>query len=273
MHNLTNGPFGSYFFLKFLGQGDLAEMYLAEHYRSKDQVALKILHPHLIKTLGHLFLDATRIMARLDHPHIVHILDVDTEASGTVEQRNEYVYVALSYALHGSARQYHPQGTRVALPTIVQYVQQLASALQYAHAQEIMHLRLKPENILIGAHHELLLSDFGFSDNRFLTSRASLPSVLYAAPEQILGKPHMKSDQYALGAIVYEWLCGAPPFTGSVKEVMAKHLRKKPRPLCERVSAIPPFIEEVIMIALAKDPKDRFASITAFATAFEQAAR
>src|ERR1700730_12524072 len=203
MDNLMNSRFGSYLLLKLLGQGDFAEVYLAEHHRSKELVALKILNPHLLNNLGRIFSDAASMMARLDHPNIVRILDAGEEVRGAEEQQNSYLYFAMSYALHGSTRQRYQQGMHVSLYTIVNCVQQIASALQFAHSQGILHQRLKPENILVGANNEILLSDFGFSDSRFLTTQVSSSSVRYTAPEQILGRSQMESDQYALGAIVY----------------------------------------------------------------------
>ena len=93
------------------------------------------------------------------------------------------------------------------------------------------------------------------------------------APEQIEGHPRPASDQYALGVVVYEWLCGERPFEGSVSEVMAQHLSMPPPPLRERVPAIPPEVEQVVLRALAKDPKARFASVAHFAIALEQASQ
>jgi hypothetical protein len=91
------------------------------------------------------------------------------------------------------------------------------------------------------------------------------------APEQIEGHPRAASDQYALGVVVYEWLCGNRPFEGSVTEVMVQHLTMPPSPLHERVPTISAEVEQVVLQALAKDPKVRFASVREFATAFEQA--
>ncbi len=93
------------------------------------------------------------------------------------------------------------------------------------------------------------------------------------APEQIEGHPRPASDQYALGVVVYEWLCGERPFEGSVSEMMAQHLSMPPPPLRERVPAISPEIEQVVLRALAKDPKARFASMKDFAEALEQASQ
>jgi serine/threonine-protein kinase len=93
------------------------------------------------------------------------------------------------------------------------------------------------------------------------------------APEQIEGHPRPASDQYALGVVVYEWLCGERPFEGSVSEVMAQHLSMPPPSLRERMPATPSEVEQVVRRALAKDPKARFASVAEFASALEHASQ
>jgi len=97
--------------------------------------------------------------------------------------------------------------------------------------------------------------------------------VAYMAPEQIQGKPRQASDQYSLGIVVYEWLSGTLPFTGSAFELFGQHLHVPPTPLQEKVSGIPIAVEQVVMRTLAKDPKERFATIQAFATALEDASQ
>jgi serine/threonine protein kinase len=271
MNSQTSRQVGSYLLLTLLGQGDYSEVYLAEHYRSKERVALKILNPHLSDTLDRIFADAARTMAQLDHPHIVRILDLGMEAHAVNEQQNHFLYFAMSYALHGSIRQRYQQGVPAPLRAIVNDVQHIAEALHFAHSQGILHQDLKPENILVGANNEILLSDFGFSDSDFLTTQASPSSVLYTAPEQMQGRPSIASDQYALGAIVYEWISGAPPFTGSTKEIVEQHLSSKPLPFQEKGLRLPLGIEQVVMRALEKDPQKRFPNITSFATALERA--
>ena len=151
--------------------------------------------------------------------------------------------------------------------------------MQYAHEQKFIHRDVKPENMLIGRHQEVLLSDFGIATIAHSTSSLNVGAegtsgtLAYMAPEQIEGHPRAASDQYALGIVVYEWLCGERPFEGSVSEVMAQHLSMPPPPLRERVPAIPAEIEQVVLRALAKDPKARFASVADFAAALEQASQ
>jgi serine/threonine protein kinase len=167
----------------------------------------------------------------------------------------------------------------VPLPVILSSVKQVADALQYAHEQKFIHRDVKPENMLLGRRQEVLLSDFGIATIAHSTSSLNVGAegtsgtLAYMAPEQIEGHPRPASDQYALGVVVYEWLCGERPFEGSASEVMAQHLSVPPLPLHERVPAIPAEVEQVVLRALAKDPKARFASMKDFAEALEQASQ
>ncbi len=96
-------------------------------------------------------------------------------------------------------------------------------------------------------------------------------TIAYMAPEQARGKPRPASDQYALGIVVYEWLCGTRPFEGSYQEIAVQHVLMPPPPLRDQHPTISPALEGVVMKALAKDPHQRFACIKDFADALEQA--
>ncbi len=181
----------------------------------------------------------------------------------------------MSYAPNGTLRQRHPKGTRLFPETILPYVKQIADAIQYAHDRKLIHRDIKPENMLLDARNQLLLSDFGLAlflqSSRYQSMYEVGGTVVYMAPEQVQGKPRPASDQYALGTVVYEWLCGSRPFQGSFTEVATQQVLAPPPPLREKVSTISPAIENVVMRTLLKDPQQRFASIQEFATAFEQA--
>lgn len=159
--------------------------------------------------------------------------------------------------------------------TIIDYVKQVAAALQCAHERNLIHRDIMPENMLLGAHREVLLGDFGLAVVAQSTQHQELEHIVgtipYMAPEQLRGKPCKASDQYALGVVVYEWLCGALPFAGTSLEVAMQHLTAPVPPLPTKTLALSPAVEQVMLTALAKDPAQRFASITAFASALEQA--
>jgi serine/threonine protein kinase len=189
----------------------------------------------------------------------------------------ETPFLVMDYAPNGTLRQRHPRGTTLPLAAILSYVKQVADALQYAHDEKFIHRDIKPENMLLGRRNEVLLSDFGIAliaqSSRYQHTYDVAGTVAYMAPEQIQGKPRPASDQYSLAVVVYEWLGGDRPFHGSFTEVCTQHLFAPPPPLREKVPTITPAVEEVVMIALAKDSSQRFKSVQALATALEQASR
>ncbi len=257
----------NYRLTRLLGAGGFGEVYLAEHLYRTTQVAIKIL-PQLAQDDLHSFLIEARTF-RLKHPNIVQVLDFGVEG--------RIPFIVMEYAPNGTLRQRHPKGTRVLLPTIVSYVKQVASALQYAHDERLVHRDVKPENMLIGVQNQVLLSDFGIATIAHGTASQSVEAMAgtipYMAPEQIQGHPRSASDQYSLGVVVYQWLCGDYPFHGTLTDVAMQHLTMPPPSLREKVPAISPDVEQVVTTALAKDPKQRFGSLLAFATALEQASQ
>lgn len=144
---------GHYQLIQLLGQGGFAEVYLGEHLSLRTQAAIKVLYLRLLKEEGEEFLKEARTIAHLIHPGIVRIFDFEIQ--------QDIPFLVMDYAPNGTLRQRHPKGSQLSLPVIVDYVKQVADALQYAHDQKIIHRDIKPENILIGRRGEILLSDFG----------------------------------------------------------------------------------------------------------------
>lgn len=262
---------GNYRLIRLLGSGGFAAVYLGQHiYLHNMQVAIKMLHAKVVDEKIHEgFLQEAETIALLKHPNIIRLLDFGIVSQDTTP------YLIMDYAPHGTLRTDYPKGSIVQLSSVVIYVKQIASALQYAHDRNLVHRDLKPENLLIGNRGEILLSDFGIAAIAHNTSTLEASNyagtVTYSAPEQIQGKPRRESDQYSLGIIVYEWLSKEPPFRGTWSEIISQHLGALPKPLHEKIPAIPPAVGTVVMRALAKDPHQRFKSIKAFAAAFEQA--
>src|SRR5438876_6622650 len=263
--------FGNYRLVALLGQGGYAEVYLGQHVRFNQQAAVKVLQAHLSDVEAEHFQQEAETIATLAHPSIIRVLDFDVQ--------DGVPFLVIDYAPNGTLRRRYPKGSLVPLPVIVSVVKQVADALQYAHEQKFIHRDVKPENMLVGRRQEVLLSDFGIATIAHSTSSLNASAegtsgtLAYMAPEQIEGHPRPASDQYAVGVVVYEWLCGVRPFEGSVSEVMAQHLSMPPPSLRERVPAILPEIEQVVLRALAKDPKARFASVAEFAIASEHASQ
>jgi ABC-type transport system substrate-binding protein/tRNA A-37 threonylcarbamoyl transferase component Bud32 len=263
--------FGNYRLVSLLGQGGYAEVYLGQHVRFDQQAAIKVLHAHLSGQEAKYFQQEAETIAKLAHPGIIRVLDFDVQDS--------IPFLVMDYAPGGSLRQRYPKGSLVPLPVIVSVVKQVADALQYAHEQKFIHRDVKPENMLVGRRQEVLLSDFGIAAIAHSTSSLNMEAqgtsgtLAYMAPEQIEGHPRAASDQYALSVVVYEWLCGERPFEGSVSELIAQQLSMPPLSLRERVPAIPAEVEQVVLRALAKDPKARYASVADFSNALERASQ
>ncbi len=264
---------GNYRLLRLLGHGGFADVYLGEHLYLQSLAALKLLHTRLSEEETARFLTEARTLARLSHPHIVRVLDFALH--------EDFPFLVMDYAPGGSLRQRHPDGSRLQLATIVNYVSQVASALQYAHDQHLIHRDVKPENLLLGAREEVLLADFGLvvlsPASSAGSTQAMEPSLAgttpYLAPEQLQGHPRPASDQYALGVVVYEWLCGSRPFNGPPLQLAIQQLSTPPASLREQVLDLPPAVEEVVLRALAKEPGQRFARVQDFASALQQAAQ
>jgi serine/threonine protein kinase len=261
---------GNYTLLQLLGQGGFADVYLAEHIYLKSQAAIKILQTRLSDS-GDIdsFLHEAQTIARLSHPNIIRVLDFGTA--------QDIPYLVMDYAPNGTLRSRHARGTHVPLVTIQPYVRQIADALQYAHDEHIIHRDIKPENMLLGRRNEVLLSDFGIAlvaqSSRYQGIQDVIGTVGYMSPEQIQGKPRPASDQYSLAIVVYEWLSGERPFQGSFTELCTQHLFAAPPPLVEKLARFSPEVEQVVMKALQKDPKQRYESIQLFAHAFEEASQ
>jgi serine/threonine protein kinase len=268
MDDLAGQRFGNYQLIRRLGRGGFADVYLGEHLHLKTQAALKFIHDELDASAVELFTKEAQTIAALRHPHIVRILEFGFE--------RQQPFIVMDYAPNGALHRRHPRGSCLPLPTIISYVKQVASALAYVHANKLVHRDVKPENMLLDEHGNILLSDFGIVTSMHATTSLEIQecsgTVYYMAPEQIKGLPRSASDQYALATVVYEWICGTRPFSGSTfAEIVMKHLTESPPSLCEKASSLPLEVEQVVLKALAKDPQQRFPTIQDFSFALEQA--
>src|SRR6266550_3111571 len=147
--------FGNYRLVRHLGRGAFSDVYLGIHVHLKTPAAIKLLHTELTSSDVEKFRNEARTIARLEHPHIVRVLDFGIE--------DHTPFFVMVYAPNGTLRQRHPKGSILSLATIVSYVTQIAGALQFAHNQKFIHRDIKPENMLLGRNNELLLSDFGIA--------------------------------------------------------------------------------------------------------------
>ncbi|HKP28929.1 MAG TPA: protein kinase [Gemmatimonadales bacterium] len=254
-----------------LGQGGMATVYLAQDLKHDRQVALKVLKPELGAVLGsERFLSEIKITARLDHPHILTLLD-----SGAVEG---LLYYVLPYVRGESLRVLLNRETQLGVDDALAITKQIASALDYAHRQGVVHRDIKPENIMI-LEGEAMLTDFGIAlavkeagGSRLTETGLSLGTPHYMSPEQATGDRQLdaRSDLYSLAAVTYEMLTGEPPTTGpTVQAVIAKLLTDAPTRIRTVRPTVPEGIDNAVAKALAKVPADRYATVGDFAKALE----
>jgi eukaryotic-like serine/threonine-protein kinase len=267
-HGKAPPRLGSYRLVKQLGQGGFAVVYLGEHIYLQRKAAIKVsrVDPRLLTSSDlESFLIEARTIANLEHPHIVRVLEFGVDGSTP--------FLVMEYAPNGSLLARHPRGTVVPPSMIVQYVKQVAAALQYAHERNVIHCDVKPENMLLGRNNEVLLTDFGIAAAVQSVTRPGEPigTLHYMAPEQFVGKPQPASDQYALGVVVYRWLCGHLPFEGATPlELYRLHTESQPPSLRKRAPQIPDVVEHIVFTALEKSPQRRFKSVREFAAALEE---
>lgn len=261
---------GNYRLVRSLGRGGFAEVYLARHVHLDRFAAIKLLYTQVDGPDVQRFKREARMVADLRHPHIVNILDFGVQDGRTP-------YLIMQYAPHGTLRGLYLRGSVLPPEEVLAYVTQVAQALDFAHSRHVIHRDVKPENMLLAEDDTLLLSDFGIATLFSESGRQVTPHVAgtsaYMAPEQLRGKPHPASDQYALGVVAYEWLCGERPFRGSFPEIAAQHLNAVPPSLRSRNPRISPALEEVVHIALAKRPEQRYPTVGDFAADFRAALR
>jgi serine/threonine protein kinase len=259
--------FGNYRLEQLIGEGGFSEVYLGEQRFLGTPAAIKVLNTRLTRAEFEQFRQEAQTINTLQHPGIVQLFDFGVES--------DIPYMAMSYAPKGSLRDLYPVGSCLPLATVVSLVNQIAAALQYAHHHRVVHRDVKPENLLIGPDDQILLSDFGIAvvlhNTYSLRTQQLVGTVAYMAPEQLRKKAQPASDQYALGILAYEWVCGAVPFDGSPIEVAVQHLNEPPPSLRRNVPSLPSAVEAVVLKALAKEPGQRFPTIEAFAETLEQA--
>jgi tRNA A-37 threonylcarbamoyl transferase component Bud32 len=260
---------GRYALVQELGQGGMATVYLARDVKHDREVALKVLRPELAAILGReRFLSEVRLTARLDHPHILTLLD-SGESDG-------FLWYTLPYIRGESLRHKLDRETQLGVDEAVSITRQIAGALEHAHQHGIIHRDVKPENILLH-EGEAMLADFGIAlavkeagGQRLTETGLSLGTPQYMSPEQATAERTLdaRSDVYSLGAVLYEMLAGEPPFTGATGQaVIAKLMVEAPSSLRTVRGTVPPGLEAVVLKALSKVPADRFPTAAAFAEA------
>jgi serine/threonine protein kinase len=259
---------GRYRVGKLLGKGAYSQVFYAEDTKfvPAKKVALKLLNPQLIND-EQVREDVRReagIMAQLSHPNILRVIDFEVNP--------KLAYIITEIAEGGSlAAKLQPDPAQppflMPISEVLLYLEQIASALDEAHSQGLIHRDLKPQNILLNKQGRPLLADFGLSSA--LSNATSSTSLIdtnssgtpaYMAPEQWLGQAGRVSDIYALGIITFQMLTGCVPFTGNVHAISFQHMRAPVPKLVEFVPSltnIPPAVDDVLGQVMAKDHHKR----------------
>ena len=251
----------------------MATVWLARDLKHDRPVALKVMRPELAATLGpQRFLREIRLAARLQHPHILPVLD-SGEAGGML-------WFTMPYVVGESLRARLARERQLPVADAVRIAREVADALQGAHEHGVIHRDIKPENILLSGGHALV-ADFGIAralaaeggDERLTDTGLTLGTPQYMSPEQAAGDHGLdaRTDIYSLGCVLYEMLAGEPPFTGpNHQAILAKRLTA-PVPSVSTIRETPPALERAVTRALARTPGDRFAAAADFAAALEHA--
>jgi serine/threonine protein kinase/Tfp pilus assembly protein PilF len=259
----------SYTIDRELGRGGMATVYLAQDMRLDRLVALKVLHPELAASLGpDRFLREIKMAARLNHPHIL-ALHESGEADG-------FLYYVMPYVEGESLRERLEREQLLPVDEAIHHARSIASALDYAHRQQIVHRDIKPENVML-YEGEAMVMDFGIAKavstagSETLTQTGMMVGTpAYVSPEQAAGETNLdgRSDQYSLACVLYEMLSGERPFTGPTPQaIMAKRFTETVKPIRSVRSNVPENVERAITKALSTDVTARFRTTAIFAQA------
>lgn len=261
---------GPYMVERELGSGAMGTVFQAVHTGLERAVALKVLRPDMVQDPDSVrrFLREARSIARMDHPNIVAVYD-----AGEIDGVS---YIAMKLLEGESLQSILASTGPLPMNRVIKIARQLASALDYAHARDVVHLDVKPANVMIARDDRVTLTDFGIAQalNPGATRSATIAGTpLYMSPEQIQGQEvDCRSDIYSLGLVIYEMCVGRPPFQGQFVTVMYAHLHTPVPDIKATIPDMPDAFVAVINRALAKDPAARFQTAGELQRALERAA-
>jgi eukaryotic-like serine/threonine-protein kinase len=257
---------GKYRVERELGRGGMATVYYGHDLANDREVAIKVLNPDLSATIGaDRFSREIQLASRLVHPHILGLYE-----SGTADK---LLYYVMPFVRGESVRDKLNREGQLSVNDAVRIIREVADALGYAHAQDVVHRDIKPENILLLESGQALVADFGIAkaategDAQKLTQTGmAVGTPVYMSPEQSTGeKVGPAADIYSLGCVLYEMLAGDPPFTGkNAMAIMARHAMDTVPSIRIVRSAVPEEVEEAIFAAMEKSPVDRPRSCAEF---------
>ena len=257
---------GKYLVRRELGRGGMGAVYLAEQPGLGREVAIKelLVNSAADPTALTRFLQEAQVMARSTHPNIIQVHDL--------EQVGDANYIILEYVKGRSLRELMNQ-RRVPLPQVFAIMHAVLQGLDYAHRRAIVHRDMKPENVLMSDEGDVKVADFGIArltddsggGSTATKTGTTVGTPQYMSPEQVSSsKVDGRSDLYSSGIMLYELICGRPPFTATEADgpftLMAKHVQAPPPPPALHVPGLDMQLEEVILKALAKRPEERYQS-------------
>jgi serine/threonine-protein kinase len=252
-----------------LGQGGMATVYLARDLKHNRQVAIKVMRPEVAAAVGgEEFLREIAIAGRLQHPNILMVLD-----SGEADGR---LYYVMPFVQGETLKSRLARETQLPIDDALQISREVASALGYAHSQEVIHHDITPDNIMLSGGHAVVM-DFGIGralsqtlGKEPTTGASTFGTPAYMSPEQAGNKLPLdgRSDVYSLACALYHMLTGEPPYTGATPEAITAKRLSDPVPSTRVVrETIPRPVDAAIQQALANDPTDRYATAEEFAAA------
>jgi serine/threonine-protein kinase len=262
----TGKRIGDYQILNELGSGGMGRVYKVRNVLSDRIEAMKILLPNLAgrEDIAARFLREIKLMANLNHPNIA--------ALRTAFTGDNQLVMIMEY-VEGTDLAARLEHGPIAPADAVNYIQQVLSALSYAHQQHIIHRDIKPSNMMLTPQGVVKLMDFGIAragEERSITmTGTTLGSLGYMSPEQVKGEPtDARSDLYSVGVSLYEMVTGQRPFQASSDySIMAAHVKETPKPPVELHPGLPAAMNEIIIMSIAKDPAQRFQTADAFRNA------
>jgi tRNA A-37 threonylcarbamoyl transferase component Bud32 len=272
--DLIGRTLGRYQITGLVGRGGMATVYRATHPGLEQTVAVKVLHAHLATDADLLgrFQREARAVAALRHPNIVRVVDFDCI---------DDVYFMVMEYIDGPTLSAHlgalaAGGRRMPGADVLRVFEPLCAAVDYAHGQGMIHRDIKPSNILLTAQGEPVLTDYGIAKMigvaQHTTTGTVIGSAYYMSPEQAQGiAVDGRTDVYSLGVMLFESLTGRVPYEGdTLATILVKHITAPVPAACPLNDGLPPLIDGLMRVALAKDPEERFQSGRALAVALRQ---
>jgi len=262
---------GDYEILSVLGAGGMGKVYKVRNVLSDRVEAMKVLLPNLAdqKELADRFLREIKVLASLNHPNIAAL-----RTALTVD--NQLVMI-MEY-VEGTTLAAHLEQEKISWGNALNYMDQVLAALSYAHKQNVIHRDIKPANMMLTPGGGIKLMDFGIArsgnDLGLTLTGTTVGSLAYMSPEQVKCEPiDARSDLYSVGVSLYEMVTGQKPFKGDSNfSIMQAQLQQAPRPPIEVEADLPESLNQIILMALSKEPARRFQSADAFRDALKSVA-